>query len=91
MSFGPAGPGPPRNAAPERDTVSGPFSTLLFLPGSSQRRGPEEGPVSPQPIPFFLTRVLRWAGPTSGTSEPSESHSNFSPGPPVGRPDVWDR
>ncbi len=46
MSFGPAGPGPPRGAAPKRDTVSGPFSTLFFLPGSSQRRGPEEGPVS---------------------------------------------
>ena len=45
----PAG-GPPRGAAPERDTVSGPFPTLLFLTGSFQGRGPEEGTAIRQGI-----------------------------------------
>ena len=64
MSFGPAGPGPPRGAAPERVTVSSPLSTQLFLAGSSQQRGPKAGALTSRRLLVSLaTRVLR-GGPT---------------------------
>ena len=85
MSFGPASPGPPRGAAPERDTASSPLSTQLFLPGSSQQRGPEEGALTSRELPQSLARVLRWAGPSSGNGEPAEVWAGFLSPPRGGR------